>query len=498
MTRNRNDSDKRNPGEPVFLTPPGPARPPEPKRAWPMFLLLLGLVSLLGLAAALLLYRPAVTAPPQVAQETHAEPVPVTKNRTAIADKNPAQQAAEAALGEWLRIKARAGSEEITAWAPEQYRDLLNEAAGADALFQQELFEQAGSMYQRNSQALAALLDSKAEILTRVLKRGEAALARLDAAAAVRDFAIALAIDPTHAAAGKGLRRAQNLDKVLDLYYRGLALAQEKQDLNGAAELLQQAVNLDPAFTPANEALTRIHRELDQHRFKKAMGRVLTALADRNPAAARAALAEAEKIKPADPAVVEARQRLARLNKELRLAELRGRARQAVREERWADALQIHAKALELDPRAAFALGGKAEAERRLKLEQAIQQILAAPQRLREDAPLAGARKVLARAHAVTTPGPVLQQQARELEQLITRAATTVEVSLRSDNMTTVEIYHVGRFQPFTEYHLRLRPGTYTVVGRRPGFRDVRKKLIITPEQAGHGMTFHIRCEEPI
>jgi len=64
MKQPRVDSDSRDARKPVFLTPPGGNRPPEPRRTWPMLLLLAGLVLLLGLAAALLLYRPAATVSP--------------------------------------------------------------------------------------------------------------------------------------------------------------------------------------------------------------------------------------------------------------------------------------------------------------------------------------------------------------------------------------------------------------------------------------------------
>jgi hypothetical protein len=62
--------------------------------------------------------------------------------------------------------------------------------------------------------------------------------------------------------------------------------------------------------------------------------------------------------------------------------------------------------------------------------------------------------------------------------------------------MTSVQIYHVGKLGQFTSQQLELRPGTYTVVGSRPGYRDVRQTLTVKPGAAQ--ATMDIRCEETV
>ena len=41
------------------------------------------------------------------------------------------------------------------------------------------------------------------------------------------------------------------------------------------------------------------------------------------------------------------------------------------------------------------------------------------------------------------------------------------------------------------------QPGTYTVVGSRPGYRDVRRTLTVLPG-SGLAAALDIRCEEPV
>ena len=79
---------------------------------------------------------------------------------------------------------------------------------------------------------------------------------------------------------------------------------------------------------------------------------------------------------------------------------------------------------------------------------------------------------------------------------MIAEAQTPSTVTLNSDGLTSVQIYHVGRLGQFTSQQLELRPGTYTVVGSRPGYRDVRKTL--TVKSGAQQQILDIRCEEAI
>jgi hypothetical protein len=54
----------------------------------------------------------------------------------------------------------------------------------------------------------------------------------------------------------------------------------------------------------------------------------------------------------------------------------------------------------------------------------------------------------------------------------------------------------VGQLGAFTRQQLELLPGSYTVVGTRAGYRDIRKQLSVTPGKQDTALT--IRCEERI
>ena len=106
------------------------------------------------------------------------------------------------------------------------------------------------------------------------------------------------------------------------------------------------------------------------------------------------------------------------------------------------------------------------------------------------------AKQTLQRARNVAAAGPVLQKQIATLENWLARADVPVQVAIQSDNITQVTIYRVGALGSFDQRSLELPPGNYTVVGTRPGYRDVRREINVVPGAALQPVV--VRCEEKI
>jgi serine/threonine protein kinase len=199
------------------------------------------------------------------------------------------------------------------------------------------------------------------------------------------------------------------------------------------------------------------------------------------------------------PESAEAADGLARVEQGLRLAAIRShqaRAEDAERQERWAEATREYTAALALDPSLRFANVGQDRTQARATLDDQLEYHIANPQRLSEDAVLTKAGEVLADARAIEPPTPRLRQQMERLQAVIKKATTPIEVVLVSDNLTNVVVYRVGRLGTFERRALDLRPGTYTVVGTREGYRDVRYRLVVAAE--GPSPTLIVHCAEEI
>jgi tetratricopeptide (TPR) repeat protein len=457
--------------------------------------MLLIMVALLVMAAVVIWLLPHSGTQKNTAVSS-SPPPPATFIKEPAPDKTEqAGVKAEQFLGEWLRLQARAEAEDIAIWGADKYPAILAEAAEGDQKYQENQYTESQAAYQNSIRGLNDLLASKEERLSSALGNGEQALAEHVGSAAAENFNMALSIDPYNEQARHGADRARNLEQVLALYQEGLEF--ERQDsLTAARQVLQEAIVIDSQFNPAREALVRVENRMQELAFQKAMSRTLEALNKNDTRQARKSLAEAARLRPVDASVRDAGQRLAAMEKAQQLAQLQDKAERLAAEERWAETLQVYDEALAIDAHFSFAETGRKMARQRFELDRKVQEIVSRPDRLQESGPMQEAEMTLARLQSIENPGSRIQIQINELSRLIRTASKPVEVILRSDNETSVVIYRVGRYGQFLEKRVSLLPGSYTVLGSRPGFRDVRKTLKV---QAGNSpITVDIRCEEPI
>ncbi|MFT5606005.1 MAG: hypothetical protein ACI9G5_002981, partial [Paracoccaceae bacterium] len=163
----------------------------------------------------------------------------------------------------------------------------------------------------------------------------------------------------------------------------------------------------------------------------------------------------------------------------------------------WARVESDYRRVLELDSTLNFARDGLARAQRRLELDQSIEQLISRPERLYSEPVREQAAELLAEARRIQPAGESLQNQTTALRRAIERAGRKLTVTLVSDNSTSVMVYRVGRLGEFEKTQLQLTPGDYVVVGRCDGYRDARKTLSIRPDMDTVA-PFDIRCTEKI
>ncbi|MDH3721776.1 MAG: hypothetical protein OER74_09780, partial [Desulfobacteraceae bacterium] len=105
------------------------------------------------------------------------------------------------------------------------------------------------------------------------------------------------------------------------------------------------------------------------------------------------------------------------------------------------------------------------------------------PNVMESDQQLENAIRLIEEAEKLEQKSPHFTARLNELKTLVTLAKTPVKVMIESDNLTEIAVYKVGKLGKFTTRELSLRPGTYTVVGARNGYQDVRLKITVKPGQ---------------
>jgi hypothetical protein len=222
----------------------------------------------------------------------------------------------------------------------------------------------------------------------------------------------------------------------------------------------------------------------------------LAQLERREWAAAEQSFGAALKLRPADASAADGLARAKDGAQRDALARLRDEARALEAAEHWDEALAAYGRAAAIDPTVDFAREGRARAERMRALQARLDGYLADPSRLSSPRVRDEAQAFLASLGRETAGGPRLAQSKQRLAGALARAATMVTIVLASDNATEVTVHRVGALGRFQSRSLALTPGTYTVVGSRPGYKDVRVEVTVDPD-APPPRVF-IACEERV
>jgi tetratricopeptide (TPR) repeat protein len=361
------------------------------------------------------------------------------------------------------------------------------EEAGAASIAVERLTE---------AQALLSTVERKApQALAAQLAAGEHALAAGDPAAARQAFGAAHRIDPRDRRSADGLRRVRSLEGALPLLADALN-AETRGEYARAAQDYSQALALDPGNARARAGLTRANAAFGADNYAKAVGSGYAALGAGRLDEARAAFTEARTSRPTGREAAQGLERVAAAQRSRDFAATRSRAAASEQQERWGDALREYDAALKVDPSLSFALQGRARAAARAELAQRLQALIDDPQRLAAPAVHREALELIEQAHDQVPSGPVLRSQATRLAILLPDFDKPVHLAVESDNATQVAIPQIGSFGTFSRRDIELKPGRYTVIGTRAGYRDVRRDVTIAPGQ--DVQTISVRCIEPI
>ena len=421
------------------------------------------------------------TQPPTVLPEETPDPVETARQK----------QAAEEKLAEYLELKNELDRRGAEQWGAEDFTRISATARQADTLLTDHSFKLAAEKYSEAIAHANALVDQAGEALERLLQEGQSALNQGDGPLAQEKFSIALMIDPANTPAQKGLKRSNTIEEVMQL----IATAKQHEEnnkLSFAVTDYQKAVDLDPAAQAAQAGLKRVKSKIRDQEFQQLISEGLAAYHNHDYSLARSRLLKAKTFKPNSR---EVRDALVQVNAAIRLSQIekfKQKAQASAAAEEWAHALDAYLQILKIDPTIQFAIEGKQQSLQHIQIEKRIDFFLKTPEILENNQQLENAVTLLQETNAMASKGPKLSSQLEKLERLITDAQTPIRVVIESDSLTDIAIYRVGKLGRFAVRELDLRPGTYTVVGARDGYKDIRRKFVIKAGQKPMRIT--IKC----
>jgi predicted TPR repeat methyltransferase len=405
------------------------------------------------------------------------------------------KEQAEQKLAEFMRLKQDLEVKGVSQWGKETYHEMTQLSEEADRFLLENDYIAAAAKYEEAAAGAQALSDQIEPALKQLLDEGRMALDEGNGELAQQKFNVALMIDPDNKLAQNSLQRAQKLDAVMRLMESGNR-HEKKGNISFAHADYQEALRLDPASKEARQAVARVKTQISDEEFQQLMSAGLTALHNNNYTLARSKLLKAKSFRPKSREVKDA---LTQVDQSIRLARIetyRKKAADAEQAENWQQALNAYQQVLKIDSNVRFAVQGKQRALKLIRIDKRINFFLQQPAALESDRQLENAIQLIAEIDEVNPKGSRLKDQFDKLTRLVDAAQTPVKIILESDNFTEVAVYKVAKLGRFASHELNLRPGTYTVVGTRDGYQDVRKKIIIKPGQTPKRIA--VKCEVEI
>jgi tetratricopeptide (TPR) repeat protein len=460
---------------------------------WGIFILLLVLVG--GVIFILPNYVSPPTPDVTKIAVTTAAPAGPAETPFEEAQRLRARQEAQTALEPLLALQDELERQGVARWAETPFNEAIALARQGDEAYAAQDYAKARDLYQNSLARLQDINTSEDTLYTTAMQQGTSAYEAGDTQAAVAAYDQALALKPDSAEAATGKERAQALAQVRDLLAAGRNLEAGNQ-LEAAREQYQKAQALDPSHPEVAAALASIQNSMVERNFAAAMSRGYAALQDGRATAAQEAFQEARGIKPNAPEVRSAMQQAKDQETFTEVSQHVAAAQRSESDEAWADALAAWDKALAVDPNLVSAQQGHERSQSRNNLDEFLRGIIAEPLRLADTNVHAQASQVLVDAERVTDAGPTLQSQLQQVRAFLQQVLVPATVQLQSDGMTEVTLLRVGELGTFTSHTLNLTPGTYTAVGIRPGYRDVRQEFVVTID--GQAPVVTVACNETI
>ncbi len=406
------------------------------------------------------------------------------------------RKAAQDVLAELLEVQFALEEMAVEQWAADDFAAAQELAATADTQYREQMFIDAAETYRAGLNAMLAIQDSAEAVFRKSLDAAIAALRSDQAQAALDAVGTAILIKPDDPEALVVLARAESLEPLLELLKTANTLS-AAGDLEAAIATLKDAVAMDPEHAGARAQLAATQRRLAKQNFNRAMSEGYSHLDAQEFDSAVRAFKAAQAILPAagEPATALAETRIARTQAQIEA--WRRRAADAEQREDWSRAVSAYKEILDIDRSVVVARSGLLRSKSRAQIDQRIKKALASTDRLSSDAIYKDTQALYQQALALESKGPLLREQLAALSTLLEQAAIPQPVLLQSDEATDVTVLKVAKLGEFRRQQLSLKPGVYTAVGVRKGFRDVRKQFRVKPD-GDQATVVEVICTERI
>ena len=358
-------------------------------------------------------------------------------------------------------------------------------------LFGDEYFGDAALKFEPALAKLVAIRQWFEDHVAATVGEAQELLAAEEFPEALAGFRRVLAWKPKHDTAAKGAEHAETGQFVQRNAGEAIRLVEA-----GQGERARTLLAGLPDFpsTTLDEA-KRVLRDYDRASQLRTHITAGHAALDRNDwAAATTAFRQALVVDPTSAAAQDGLDRATHGALESALAALRRTLDAQLADEAWPDSISTIRKIAELAPDAPEISQRLADLERLAELEARVDHALADLGRAAAKTMRADTRTIIADTADRSEVGDRIHAKGRELERKFGIWTAPVPLEIRSDNRTDIRMRPGRRLGTLRSVDLEVYPGTYTLIGRRDGFRE--KKVDLSVEPGSGRVVVELVCDE--
>jgi tetratricopeptide (TPR) repeat protein len=429
--------------------------------------------------------------PPSESAEVDNGETPSLPRETVTASRSNV----ESMLARLIPMREQLEAAAVERWAATDYARAKEIEGRGDTAFIKGDYATAQTNYGKALVVVEELSGQRGTALAASLEAGAVALEEGDQQSAIEAFDLALAIEPNDVVALEGARRAEGLGARMAHMSAGKTF-EASDALDSARGEYAKALEMDPQYAPAREALERVETAQANNDYESNLSLALVSMANGNLSAARSHFERARTLRPSAPEVVDGLRQLQQIESSRAIVSLRKRAESAESAENWSEAASLYQTIIKTQDNLSFAEEGLKRNRELARIAERIAELLDDPTRLFRPETLEEAGNLMEFGQREAEGRPKLGGQVRNLEIAVQLASTPISVVFESDTVTEVVIRGVGTLGNFARRDVTLKPGHYVVVGRRNGYRDTRSEISVIPGR--QQPVVEIRCTEEI
>ena len=356
--------------------------------------------------------------------------------------------------------------------APGTLEAAVDAAAEGRRLLNEGNFTGAKAVFDRGFGELKKASDALARHVQENLLRGMQALTKGQRDAAKAAFNAALEKSPGNEDALRGLKRAENIDRVFALLLQGESLEKQAQYAL-AAESYQKAFALDGFSAAAQAGQARAARLEKETKFDNAFGAAQAAFKTRDWTRAITELQEALKVYP-QKTEVSAMLKSAREN-EHKDAVQKALAKGYTYENQhlWKEARDAYNETMRLEPGQTDAKEGYIRAGEMIRALLQYDKLIEAADQLANKSEFQAAIRQFNNAMAIKPAYLVNSDKVQQMHAMLMSQNKPVDVTFKSDGQTWFKITNFRLPIKMETTVVKMLPGDYEIVGTRKGYRDV-------------------------